>query len=119
MATTIRNIQTDRRAFASLRDVWHAEVSKGKSIRIFGTDGNRHTPKEINRTYRVGDRAVYDSYNLFYTGPIVSITEKTVTIDASSTGYTVKRLPLAVFFARNRRTIESIDAYNAVESQCI
>lgn len=119
MTTTHRNIQTDRRAFASLRDVWHAEIDKGKSIRIFGTDGNRRTPAEIDRTYRVGDRAVYDSYNLFYTGAIVSITDKSVTIDASHTGYTVKRLPLAVFFMRNRQAIEAIDAHNATESQCI
>lgn len=119
MTTIHRNIQSDRRAFASMRDVWNAEIDKGKSIRIFGTDGNRLHPIQIDRTYRVGERAVYDSYNLFYTGAIVSITDKTVTIDASATGGTRKRLPLAVFFMRNRRPIEDIDAHNAVESQCI
>lgn len=34
----------------------------------------------VGRTFRIGDMAEYDSYNLSYYGTIVSITEKTVTI---------------------------------------
>ncbi len=115
----IRDLNTDSRVFAVAADVWNADVVKGQSIRIHGTDGNRVQSRNIDRTYKVGDRAAYDSYNLIYVGTIVSITAKTVTIDAGGTGEKRKRLPLAVFFSRNRRSIEAIDAHNAVESQAI
>ena len=35
------------------------------------------------------------------------------------TGENKKRLPLAVFFSRNRRPMSEVDAHNATESQCI
>lgn len=53
----------------------------------FGTDGSltihRVMRLECNKkgtTFKVGDTAEYDSYNLSYTGTITKITEKTVTI---------------------------------------
>lgn len=48
-------------------------VVPGKSIMVQRKDEN---PVE----FEIGDEAEYDSYNLKYTGTIVSITEKTVTI---------------------------------------
>jgi len=117
----ITNLQNDARICSYRDDVYNADVVKGVSIRIHGVDANRvGGPRDFDRTFRVGERAVYDSYNLVYTGAILSITEKTVTIDADSTGQRTKRLPLAVFVKRNYgRSMEEIDAHNATESQCI
>ena len=56
-----------------LSSQYTVEVSKNDSI-IVTREG--HAPN----TFKVGDMAEYDSYNLSYYGPIVSITEKTVTI---------------------------------------
>ena len=47
-------------------------IDPKKSISIT-RDGNTNT-------FKIGDTAEYDSYNLSYTGKIVSITEKIVTI---------------------------------------
>jgi len=57
------------------------------------------------RTFHVGDRAEYDSYNLHYIGKIVSITNKTVTIldypDSSGVQSRKHRLDLHTFCWRN------------------
>lgn len=59
------------------------------------------------QTYRVGDRAEFDSYNLFYLGTIVSITEKTVTIDTErSYESKTRRLSIYDFCWRNYDGIE-------------
>ena len=50
-------------------------------------------------TFKVGDTATYDSYNLVYTGVISKITDKAVTIIAY--GKTVHRLSLDQFAWRN------------------
>lgn len=115
-STTIAALHSDRSVFAVAADNWNAEIIKGESIRIFGVDGNRFLPQSIDRTYEIGDRAAYDSFNLIYTGKIISITEKTVTIEADGGG---KRLRLANFFSMNRQSIEEIDAHNAEESKHI
>tara|TARA_R110000822_G_scaffold120633_4_gene254157 strand:- start:2789 stop:3154 length:366 start_codon:yes stop_codon:yes gene_type:complete len=115
----VTDLQTDSRVFSVQADAWNADVLPGQSIRIHGTEGNLATPRSIDRTYQVGELAVYDSYNLIYTGAIVSITAKTVTIQGSGTGEGRKRLPLAVFFSRNQRSIEQVEAHNVVERDCI
>jgi hypothetical protein len=57
------------------------ELRKGESIRLFGEYKNHvKGPKPFDLSFKVGDRAVYGSFNLTYTGIIVSIGEKTVTI---------------------------------------
>ena len=62
-----------------------AEVVKGKSIRLFGAK-RRPAPGEkagavlYENKFEIGDTVEYDSFNLSYTGKIVSITAKTVTI---------------------------------------
>ena|SRR3972149_2912434 len=53
-----------------------AEIIRGHSIRIHGSYHGR----SFDRTFNIGDMAEYDSYNLHYYGPIVSIGSKTVTI---------------------------------------
>ncbi len=57
--------------------VMNADIERGQSIRIHGFR-NR---KPYDKTFVIGDTAEYGSYNLSYTGKIVSITEKTVTIE--------------------------------------
>ena len=56
---------------------WNADIEKNKSIRIYGTDEG-----SFDKTFKVGDMAEYDSYNLSYYGEIVAITEKSVKIKA-------------------------------------
>ena len=41
----------------------------------------QHFTENYSNTFKIGDVAEYDSYNLSYTAEIVSITEKTVTFD--------------------------------------
>lgn len=59
----------------------HADVTPGKSIRLHGLDTNKWEPKPHDITFKVGDRAVHGAYNLVYTGVIVSIGAKTVTVE--------------------------------------
>ena len=119
--TTVNALQKSARVFSVEGDQWDADVVVGKSVRIYGVDANNANGAQwFDLTFNVGDEAVYGSYNLVYTGAIVSITAKTVTIDASGTGENTKRLRLADFLARNRSwTPEKIAAHNAVESRCI
>lgn len=61
--------------------VYNADIEANKSIRIYGTYGNRvGGPVAFDQTFRVGDRCEYDSYNLIYTGEIIAIGPKTVRI---------------------------------------
>ena len=60
-----------------------AVVIPHKSIRLHGIEGNRvHGPLTFDITFKLGDCAEYDSYNLKYTGKITAIGPKTVTIQA-------------------------------------
>lgn len=70
------------------------------------------------RQFRIGDEAEYDSWNLHYTGRIVSIGKATVTIDP---GYDSKRRLKATDFAwRNWNfNSEEIARRNAETSQYI
>ncbi len=54
-------------------------------------------------TFHIGDIAEYDSYNLSYTGVILSITEKTVTIETYSGTQSARkhRLKISQFAWRN------------------
>ena len=63
----------------------HAEIVPGVSIRLYGMDTNQYdTPKAHNITFKVGDEAIFGSYNLIYTGKILAITAKTVTVQGHS-----------------------------------
>lgn len=95
-------------------ETYNVEIEPKKSIRIYGNyKGNN---KAFNITFKIGDKAEYDSYNLKYIGEIVSIGEKTVTIDP---GHRDKksRLSLAEFCWRNHNfDAERIAKENAIES---
>jgi hypothetical protein len=108
----------------------HATVTPGQSIRLHGVKRNvyirdertgRMVPGEraFDLTFRVGDRAEGDSYNLSYVGRITSIGAKTVTIALDHLDRTV-RLPIRTFTWRNwDYAAEQIAARNANEMQCI
>jgi hypothetical protein len=51
--------------------------------------------------FEIGDTATYDSYNLVYTGEIVQISEKCVTIRPKYETKKTKRLKLSEFCWRN------------------
>lgn len=79
---------------------------------------NGHEPN----TFKIGDWAEYDSYNLSYSGIIRSITEKTVTIEAypNSTMSRKHRLKLDTFAWRNYNfSKEKCDAHNSNEMMYI
>jgi len=63
---------------------FQAEVAVNESIRIFGTQFNRVTPKEFDMTFVVGGQATYDVFNLVFTGTITKIGAKSVTITERS-----------------------------------
>jgi hypothetical protein len=106
---------------------YNAEIIKNSSIRLFGVTREqvrvqvspvavewREVPYSI--TFAIGDLAVYDSYNLVYTGEIVAIGEKTVTIKAR--GEHLHRLDLHTFAWRNYDfDIDAIRRRNADERQ--
>lgn len=81
---------------ASGSNIRSAEIIPGKSIRLLGTQYE----KAVDVTFKIGDMAEYDSYNLSYYGEITNITEKTVTIKERFSSRK-RRLKLDVFFWRN------------------
>lgn len=77
---TVKNIQPKRGT--ETFNIYNADIKKNESIRIFGTYKNHvNGPQEFDKTFKVGEWAEYDSYNLKYNGEIVAIGEKTVTIE--------------------------------------
>lgn len=106
----------------------HVEVIPGVSIRISGIGDDRYEPigpgvapkvivkPPFDRTFKLGVEVEYDSYNLKYTGPIVGIGAKTVTVCAKGTGDRTKRLNLRTFIWRNWDfNAEKAAAHNATE----
>lgn len=70
------------------------------------------------RRFEVGDEVEYDSFNLRYTGPIVSIGAKTVTVETTFNGN--KRLKAEEFGWRNWNFNSAVTkARNAEISQSI
>lgn len=96
-------------------------IVKGESVNIKCFYENHHTPKNWDNTFKVGDMAEYDSYNLKYYGEIVSITENTVTIKPKYSGScSNKRLKMGDFCQKNFDfDLEKVKAYNAEESMYI
>lgn len=92
----------------------NADIVKGKSIRLFGVETNRAKgPLSYDRTFKVGDIAVYDSYNLYYTNEITAIGAKTVSIAG-------KRLSIYEFnFYNNTMDLDAVKKHNDIEHQCI
>jgi hypothetical protein len=71
-----------------------ANIVPGKFIEFYY--GTRNT--DYYRSFNVGDECVEDSWNLIYTGVIVKITEKCVTIKRYER---LTRLDIATFCDRN------------------
>lgn len=95
----------------------HVEVKPGEYVRLFGTEKRYRYLKVHSRdgttngrrieyehhydlTFRIGDKAEYDSYNLHYIGEVVSIGAKTIGIRPDGSAK-VKRLRLHEFSWRN------------------
>ena len=97
----------------------HADIVKGKSIRLFGVETNRGAgPLSYDRTFKVGDIVVTGSYNLTYTGPILAIGAKTVTVEGVC-GRTERMSIYSFNFYNNTMDLEDIARRNAIEHQCI
>lgn len=82
--------------YPSEKTPYAATVIPGKSITIVRYDNNGEVYMENH--FHIGDEAEYDSFNLQYTGEIVKITEKAVTITNHGRNY---RLDLHKFAWRN------------------
>lgn len=67
-----------------------AEIVPGVSVRIFGTDYKGR----FDLTFKLGDVAVYDSFNMVYTAKIKSIGPKTITVGS-------RRLDICTFAQKN------------------
>ena len=107
--------------------VYHAEINRD-SIRIFGVQTNvvpqLHNTEEhgggckFNKTFKIGDHAEYDSYNLKYVGKIILIGAKSVTIQAY--GNENHRLDLYHFIWRNWNfVLDEVEKYNSEERMYI
>lgn len=89
----------------------NADIAKQRWIRIYGIGAGRTSYDPITKvttaytpafdlTFKMGDTCVYDSYNLVYTGKIVGIGAKTITIEKA--GYSRNTvLDIATFIQRN------------------
>lgn len=96
--------QTDRE--------YNAEIVKNVSIRLYGwtrgtkfgydvdRSGMNPWTQPFDRVFRVGDTVEYDSFNLAYTGKIVAIGEKTVSVQPEHRSKVV-RMSLYEFASRN------------------
>lgn len=92
-----------------------AEVVKNTSIRLTGT----HSGRAVDITFKLGDTAEYDSFNLRYLGKIVQISEKRIVVQPNY-GDTRKSMDLYSFAWRNHNfNLEDAIAENAETSQYI
>ncbi len=126
--TTLLNIQPKAHMWlgkmhqpTNTQGLYHALISPKSFIRIFGHMSNHvNGPQQFDKTFHVGDRAEYNSYNLKYVGKIVSIGPKTVTIKHYDHSAEVTRLDLYTFIDRNWDfDAVKIDKYNTEEMMCL
>lgn len=92
-------------------NIYHADITPRKSIRIYGTMYPTRQSVDFDKTFSIGDQAEYDSYNLDYTGKIVAIGAKTITIEDYDGRH---RLDLYTFAWRNW----DFDAQRIFENNC-
>lgn len=100
----IRNIVEPARRFhgkdvpARIYAGQNADIVPGVSIRLFGEDPNYTELKPHDITFKVGGTCVVGSYNFIYTGKILAITAKTVTVSDDGKA---RRMALHEFNRRN------------------
>lgn len=101
--------------------IYHSYIEPNKSITIYGTQTNHISGhKDFYKTFKIGEMAEYDSFNLHYLGKIEKIGPNSITINASRTGDKTKRLDIYEFIWHNWNfELERINNYNAEERQCI
>lgn len=103
-------------AYPSQPTTYNAEIVPGESIRIWGL----YSGREFDKTFKMGDVAVYGSYNLIYTGTIESIGANSVGIREYPGDTSLTRLDLNTFCWRNFDfDQERINAHNLETSYCI
>lgn len=96
---------------------FNADVDPKIAIRIFGIFINRVAPIHFDQTFRIGDEVEHGSYNLVYTGKIMAIGPKTVTVN--DFGKSV-RMDLYDFINRNFDfDLEKVRKQNADTMMCI
>ena len=100
-----------------------AEIIPNVSIRLHGEEWNHiKAPVAFDLTFKIGDEAEYGSYNLKYTGEIIKIGEKTVTIQAYPGTHCQENHQLSIFeFSDRNWNFDSVKiaAYNNEESMYI
>lgn len=106
------------------KKLYTVETEKNVSIRISGDDTGTHsTATPFDKTFKVGDKAEYDSYNLKYFGTIVSIGKTVIIQERHKNGNSEPakhRLSLAEFAWRNCTfVLAEVERENAIESQYI
>lgn len=100
----------------------NVSVTPGISIRLWGSylthKGQANdSSSRYDRTFVVGDVVEYDSYNFVFTGKIVAIGAKTVTVDDDGKR---TRLTLVDFSRKNfDLDLEAIERRNADTAQAI
>lgn len=115
----------DRHYASEFRDLV-TQGEPGYSIRISGFNRN-HRPElpdtPFDLVFKIGHEAIYDRFNLIYTGRIVAIGPSTVTIEEPShspSRGTRHRLSLFRFaFLNWKFDAAKVDAYNAEELRCL
>ena len=112
--TTAISTKATKRSPSTVVEGAFADITPGVSIRLYGEHkGYRKDGGLYDLTFKIGDVAEYDSYNLNYLGTSEKITAKTVTIRPRH-GEKVRRLSLHEFNWRNRHfDLEAIAASNA------
>lgn len=91
-----------------------ADIVRNTSIRLHGL----YRGEPLDKTFVMGDDAEYDSWNLSYTGKILGITDKSVTIGPDHHDKN-KRLRLVTFLWRNYKfDAEETREFNREEAMC-
>lgn len=99
-----------------------AEIVLGKYIHINGkAPGKNYTngkDRNCNKVFAIGDTVIYDSYNFYYTGTILKISPKTVTIQTDIRG--VVRMKYHQFISYNwDLNLEKVEKENLETSYVI
>ena len=99
-----------------------SEITLFGETEVYGNYGGQRQYRPYSVTFKLGDSAEYDSYNLIYLGTITKITEKAVTIVAyhGTRNAETHRLDLYKFARKNYKfDLEKIQKHNSEERMYI